>query len=122
MTDRRSKTLLILGVLLLMNLGTADISTDAPGVAKNILCQIANVIWWIAVAGIILLLVMYGIKWASAGEDPEARGAAKSGIIHVLAGAIILAIAATIVLWLFSITGVSEDMDIAGCIMRGEWE
>jgi hypothetical protein len=81
------------------------VSTGASNAATtlcSILMSIEYMLYFIAAAVGIVVIVLQGIKWAGSAEDPGARKQAKQGIIHAIIGLIIVVLAVTIVTMVFT--------------------
>jgi len=104
MTDKRSKALILVG-LILLNAGVAFAQKTAVQKALGCLaCRIMQIVIFIIGAVATLVIIFAGLKWIGSGEDPEARNQAKQLIIHAIVGVVIVILAAFIVSWLVTVT------------------
>jgi type IV secretory pathway VirB2 component (pilin) len=95
------KVLMLLGIVLL-TIGMASASSSASTVMtviNTLLCRLLQVLWGIAAAVAIIVIVLAGIKWIGSAEDAGARAQAKSTIVHAIIGLLIVMIALTLVGW-----------------------
>ena len=79
----------------------------------RLVCNIFNMIY--SIVGIIgaIMIVTAGLKWASSGGNVKARDSAKNSLIHVVIGLIIVTLAITIVLMIYTS---GQTIKNAGCI------
>lgn len=80
-------------------------ATRVPLIFSCIFCRLFNFFYYISTAIAALVIVIAGIKWIASGDDANARGSAKSSIIHAIIGLVIVIISAFLVEWV--VTGVS---------------
>ena len=120
MSERTFKALIILGILLMSGLVSANGGTDLPGTIKKFVCKVLNIVWIIATVVALLMIVIYGIKWVTSADDPSARAAAKNGIIHVFIGFFVIVIATVIVGWLIAnFAGGETPVNLVNCMFSG---
>ncbi len=121
MEDRRPKALILLGVILLVSLVSAQ-STAVETAISCMACRIMQLVFMIIGMVVTLVIIFAGLKWVGSGEDPDARNQAKQMIIHAIIGLVIIIIAAYAVSWLtsslmeFTIADPAEA--VSGC---GTW-
>jgi hypothetical protein len=88
----------ILALMLISGIAMADgPATQAYERICTVLDNIGFLLYMIAGAIGIVVIVLQGIKWAGSAEDPGARKQAKQGIIHAIIGLIIVLLAVSIV-------------------------
>lgn len=94
------KMLMLLGIVLL-TIGMASATTAATvmTIINDLLCKLLQVLWGVAAAVAIIVIVLAGIKWIGSSEDAGARAQAKSTIVHAIIGLLIVMIALTLVGW-----------------------
>lgn len=100
------KFVLVMSALLLASgWAAASITGGATSAVMAICTVLENIIWllyMIAAAIGVVVIVLQGIKWAGSAEDPGARKQAKQGIIHAVIGLIIVLLAIWIVQIVFT--------------------
>lgn len=112
---RLDKKFLILALLLIEILFGVVVSAQADvgsvvSVLTCLLCKVFQIIFWAAAGIAAIVILVAGIKWIGSGDDPSARGAAKSTIVHAIIGLIIVLISASIVMWVVgSVTAMTVD-------------
>jgi hypothetical protein len=124
LTDKKLKIALMLGVLLLTNLGMVlgSPAEDADLVKLKLACLICRIVTlFLFVAGGIaaLVIVIAGIRWVGSGEDPGARTAAKSSIISAIVGLIIIVLAVYLVTWLVTSFGEMQRVNLINWLIDG---
>ena len=79
----------------------------------RLVCNIFNMVY--SIVGIVgaVMIVASGLKWAGSGSNPKARDNAKNSLIHVVVGLIIVTLAVTIVLLVYTS---GQTIKNAGCI------
>ena len=78
-------------------------------------CYIFNILYGIAGFVGAVLIVSAGVKWATSGDNARARDEAKEAVIHTIVGLIIVTLAVTIVLLIYtSGQGVADTNCIGG--------
>ena len=78
-------------------------------------CYIFNMLYGIAGFVGALLIVIAGVKWATSGESTTARQQAKDSVVHTVVGLIIVTLAVTVVLMIYtSGQGVTNTNCIGG--------
>lgn len=102
MTNRKSKALILLGIILLSSVLVSAQNTAVMTAITCMACRIMQLVFMIIGMVVTLVIIFAGLKWVGSGEDPEARGQAKSMIIHAIIGLVIIIIAAYMVSWLTS--------------------
>ena len=85
-----------------------DPSMDVQCVLATLICRVFQLVFYIAGAIAALVIVVAGIKWIGSGDDPSARGQAKSTVVHAVIGLVIVLIAVFLVSWIVAgVTGAS---------------
>jgi len=102
MKDRKSKALIILGIILLSSVLVSAQNTAVKTAITCMACRIMQLVFMIIGMVVTLVIIFAGLKWVGSGEDPDARNQAKSMIIHAIIGLVIIIIAAYMVSWLTS--------------------
>ena len=100
MKDRRSKALILLGIILLNSILVSAQSTAVKTAISCMACRIMQLVFMIIGMVVTLVIIFAGLKWVGSGEDPDARNQAKQMIIHAIVGLVIIIIAAYAVSWL----------------------
>jgi uncharacterized membrane protein YjgN (DUF898 family) len=79
--------------------GTSDsnLLSTATGQINKVLCKLASLIFFTAGAIASLVIILAGVRWVTAADDPGARNGAKTTIISAFVGLIIIMIAVYIV-------------------------
>ena len=77
--------------------GNSNVMNTAASKINQVLCRIAQLIFMVVGAIAALVVIMAGLKWTTSADDPGARNAAKTTIISVFVGLIIVMIAVYIV-------------------------
>lgn len=99
---------LILGIFLLMNASVVFAqATEAPQMICSMLCNVAKLVLYVVVFIAVIMIILYGAKWATSGEDPEARTSAKNAIVHVIIAWIAIFIALYVISWLAGVAGIA---------------
>ena len=89
---------LILAVSTISLVSAETVTTQvAADKINEVLCRIAQLIFMVVGAIAALVVIMAGLKWTTSADDPGARNAAKTTIISVFVGLIIVMIAVYIV-------------------------
>jgi hypothetical protein len=100
-SNRRFCTFALIALMVFANTATIAFASDDVGNAANCLntvfCNIARLIFMIAAALAALIIILAGLRWITAGDDPGARQGAKTTIISAIVGLIIIMIAVYIV-------------------------
>jgi len=107
-------------VMVLLLLGSV-IAQPVPGATArmiaskvvNILCSMLMVIIFLAAGIAIIVVVLAGIKWSSAGDDPGARKQARDSVIHAIIGLIIVIVAAELV----AVVIAGTDIIVKRCVI-----
>jgi len=71
--------------------------SETVGVINDVLCRALFILFMIAPGIGAIIITLEGIRWASSSDDPGIRKKAKEGIIHVVAGLIIVLVAIPLV-------------------------
>ncbi|MEM2918560.1 MAG: TrbC/VirB2 family protein [Candidatus Altiarchaeota archaeon] len=104
------KKYLSISVLLLLSVLITTVYAQALDIKSTLcvlICRVFNLIFFISTGIAALIIIAAGIKWIGSGDDPSARGAAKSTIVHAIIGLIVVIIAVFLVWWIAgSLTGV----------------
>jgi hypothetical protein len=74
---------------------------EAPPIIKNITTRALNIIWYVALAAIIGMIIWSGITMLTS-EDPRDQAAARSRLIRVIIGAVIILGGLEIIKWLIT--------------------
>jgi hypothetical protein len=100
-SNRRFCTFALIALMVLANLTTIGFAQTTPEDAANCLnrvfCNIARLIFMIAAGLAALIIILAGLRWITAADDPGARNGAKTTIISAIVGLIIIMIAVYIV-------------------------
>lgn len=85
-------------------------------------CKIFYLLFYFAGAVATLVVVISGIKWIASGDDANARGAARSSIVHAVIGLIIVLVAVFLVWWIVESVSAISMLDprpfIDGCSLE----
>ncbi|MFH0859715.1 MAG: pilin [Candidatus Altiarchaeota archaeon] len=97
-----TKALVMLGLMALVGQVAAQfpvysLDTLIYTLTDPILCSIYNGFKMIAGGLAVVMLVLAGVKWMSAADDPPARKVAKDMVIHTVIALIIIVLATLIV-------------------------
>lgn len=95
---RKLRHLFLLGIVLasIKSAGALDPS-KLYGVPVDILCALFDAFVFAAAVLGGLLMVIAGITWLMSRDDPAKRNAAKTAVIHIIVGLLIVSIAAAII-------------------------
>jgi len=92
--------------LLLMGFGpsiaAAAITEELANTINCVLCRVAGMLFMLVAGLAALVIILAGIQWLTSGDDPGARAKAKSTIINVFVGVIIIFVAVYAVSWVLS--------------------
>jgi hypothetical protein len=100
-SNRRFCTFALIALMVFGNLATIAFATGEVDIAacnlNRVFCNIARLIFMIAAALAALIIILAGLRWITAADDPGARNGAKTTIISAVIGLIIIMIAVYIV-------------------------
>lgn len=74
---------------------------QAPPIIQNVTTRVLNMIWYVALAAIIGMIIWSGITMLTS-EDPRDQAAARSRLIRVIIGAVIILGGLEIIKWLIT--------------------
>ncbi|MGC9069259.1 MAG: TrbC/VirB2 family protein [Thermoprotei archaeon] len=75
---------------------------QAPPVVQTVVQNALNLIWWLAIAAIVGMIIWSGITMLTS-EDPRDQAAARARLIRVIIGAVIIIGGLQIIKWLLGI-------------------
>lgn len=95
--NKKLKTISIGSLMLLWMAEFVSAVADVTLQLCTVLDNVYTILFMIAGAVGVIVIVMQGIKWAASADDPGARKQAKEGVIHAIVGLIIVFLAIVIV-------------------------
>ncbi len=109
----KKKAIMALGLLFLLSMNVMGTSASPYLVqAQDKICSVLQTIYelLIYIAGGVgaLVITMQGLTWIASADDPATRKTAKTAIIHVLIGLVIISLALVLVAMVLP--------DSAGCV------
>ena len=124
-SDKRSPALILIALMVMMNIasiayaqGSEDVN-EAACKLNIVFCNVAHLIFLVAGAIAALVIILAGLRWITAADDPGARNGAKTTIISAFVGLIIIMIAvyivALVVNGMLPSEGISPSQWMMGC-------